>query len=47
MLLDVHELPEFGMLDYLVEAGLSNIDDEFITELTGTLFLAPLEQEFL
>lgn len=39
MLLDVHELPEFGMLDYLVEAGLSNIDDEFITELTGDSFL--------
>nr|WP_246773967.1 hypothetical protein [Bradyrhizobium diazoefficiens] len=27
------------MLDYLVEAGLSNIDDEFITELTGDSFL--------
>lgn len=39
MLLDESELPEFGMLDYLVEAGLSNIDDSFITELTGDSFL--------
>lgn len=39
MILDENELPEFGMLDYLVEAGLSNVDDQFITELTGDSFL--------
>ena len=39
MLLDEHELPSYGMLDYLVEAGLSNIDGEFVTELTGDSFL--------
>jgi hypothetical protein len=39
MLLDEHELPEFGLLDYFVEAGLSNVDEGFITELTGDSFL--------
>lgn len=39
MLLDESELPEYGMLDYLVEAGLSNVDDGFITELSGDSFL--------
>jgi hypothetical protein len=39
MLLDESELPEYGMLDYLVEAGLSNVDDSFITELSGDSFL--------
>ncbi|HXH43807.1 MAG TPA: hypothetical protein VNK51_08175 [Bradyrhizobium sp.] len=39
MLLDEHELPEYGMLDYLVEAGLSNVDDEFVVELTGDSYL--------
>lgn len=39
MLLDEDELPRYGMLDYLVEAGLCNVDDNFFTELAGDSFL--------
>jgi hypothetical protein len=39
MLLDEQELPEYGLLDYLVEAGLSNADDGFFAELIGDSFL--------
>ncbi|WP_448035261.1 ParA family protein [Bradyrhizobium liaoningense] len=39
MLLDEQELPEYGLLDYLVEAGLSNADDGFIAGLIGDSFL--------
>jgi len=39
MLLNERELPEFGTLDYLVEAALSNVDERFITELVGDSFL--------
>ncbi|WP_298280131.1 AAA family ATPase [uncultured Bradyrhizobium sp.] len=39
MLLDETELPDYGMLDYLVEANLANVDDDFVTELTGDSFL--------
>jgi Mrp family chromosome partitioning ATPase len=39
MLLDEKELPRYGMLDYLVEAGISDIDDSFVTDLSGDSFL--------
>jgi MinD-like ATPase involved in chromosome partitioning or flagellar assembly len=35
MLLHDRELPRFGTLDYLVENGLSGIDDTFIADLEG------------
>ena len=39
MLLDEKELPRFGTLDYLVENGLSGIDDEFVANLAGDSFV--------
>jgi hypothetical protein len=39
MLLDETELPDYGVLDYLVEAGLSNVDESFVTKLSGDSFL--------
>ncbi|MDP1869198.1 MAG: AAA family ATPase [Bradyrhizobium sp.] len=39
MLLEENELPLYGTLDYLVEAGISNVDNDFITDLSGDSFL--------
>lgn len=39
MLLNENELPDFGTLDYFVEAGLSNVDESFLTNLSGDSFL--------
>ena len=39
MLLKENELPEFGSLDYFVEAALSNVDPEFLANLSEDSFL--------
>lgn len=39
MLLDERELPQFGTLDYLVENGISGIDDMFMSEVSGDSIL--------
>jgi hypothetical protein len=39
MLLDERELPPYGTLDYLVESGLSDVDNAFMTDLAGDSFL--------
>jgi cellulose biosynthesis protein BcsQ len=39
MLLAERELPPFGTLDYLVENGLSGIDDSFMSDLAGASFI--------
>lgn len=39
LLLTERELPRFGTLDYLVENGLSGIDDAFMADLAGDSFL--------
>lgn len=39
MILSEEELPKYGMLDYLVEAGLANTDEDFLSELSGDSFL--------
>ncbi|UVK45089.1 AAA family ATPase [Mesorhizobium sp. AR07] len=39
MLISPDVLPKFGTLDYLVENGMSGIDDEFIALMTGKSFL--------
>jgi MinD-like ATPase involved in chromosome partitioning or flagellar assembly len=39
MLLNRQELPKFGTLDYLVENGLSGIDEAFIADLNGDSIL--------
>jgi len=39
MLLEDSELSRFGTLDYLVESGLSGIDDAFMADLGGDSFL--------
>ena len=38
MLLDEQELPPFGTLDYLVENGISGIDNAFVADLAGNSF---------
>lgn len=39
MLLNERELPTYGTLDYLIENGLSGVDDEFVADLTGDSFI--------
>lgn len=39
MLLKNEELPNYGVLDYLVENGISGIDSTFLTELGGDSYL--------
>jgi Mrp family chromosome partitioning ATPase len=39
MLLNENELPPYGTLDYLVENGLSGIDDSFMADVAGDSFL--------
>ena len=39
MLLNQDELPEYGVLDYLVENGLSGTDSGFIADMAGGSFL--------
>jgi MinD-like ATPase involved in chromosome partitioning or flagellar assembly len=39
MLLNENELPPYGTLDYLVENGLSGIDDTFMADVAGDSFL--------
>jgi Mrp family chromosome partitioning ATPase len=39
MLLNQNELPPYGTLDYLVENGLSGIDDKFMADVAGDSFL--------
>ena len=39
MLLNERELPSYGTLDYLIENGLSGVDDEFVADLTGNYFI--------
>jgi cellulose biosynthesis protein BcsQ len=40
MLLDDGTMPRFGLLDYLVESGLQNVDDDFYDCLIGPSWLA-------
>jgi hypothetical protein len=40
MLLDEGTLPEFGLIDALVENGLAPLDDAFLTDLVGPSMLA-------
>lgn len=39
MLLNEDELPRFGTLDYFVESGISEIDHNFIADLSGESYL--------
>jgi Mrp family chromosome partitioning ATPase len=39
MLLHQDELPKFGTLDYVVENGISGIDDSFLADMSGDSFL--------
>jgi Mrp family chromosome partitioning ATPase len=39
MLLNKRELSEFGTLDYFVESGLSNVDEQFLGNLSADSFL--------
>jgi MinD-like ATPase involved in chromosome partitioning or flagellar assembly len=39
MLLPDDTLPPFGLLDYLVERGLSNVDDQFLVDMVGASWL--------
>lgn len=36
MLLDEETLPRFGLLDYLVEANLAEVDDAFLSDMMGS-----------
>lgn len=40
MLLDRGTLPQFGLLDYLVERGLGEVPDEFLIDVVGPSWLA-------
>lgn len=35
MLLDAETIPKFGVLDYLVETNISNVDDLFVSDMLG------------
>lgn len=40
MLLDEATLPRFGLLDYLVETNLTEVDDNFLTDMQGSSWLS-------
>lgn len=40
MILKKETLPEFGVLDYLVETGINSVDDEFFVDLVGHSWIA-------